>query len=203
MCSSQIDIIPHSVVDELVHCTYPGCVQTFRSRFSCKRHQLIHTKEKRFVCKQCGRGFSFAQHLREHSYRHTNQRPYKCGINNCTRTFRHSSELSLHRRTHPEYRLKKYHYAEKTKSNKGLSKETITQYKRPCASQTIDCNAESLESKKRMIMSLEDNQSDSNINLLDMTFLQFIQNITTQKDEVERVRLPIPDAKWGIKGLQL
>ena len=89
-------------------CSYPGCNQIFKTKFSCKRHNLTHTKEKAYICNECGKKFALIQHLKEHSYRHSKQKPYNCGILGCTQSFRHASELSLHRRTHPEYKLRKY-----------------------------------------------------------------------------------------------
>lgn len=95
------------------------------------------------MCSQCEKSFSFAQHLREHNYRHQGLRPYICGISGCTEIFRHSSEFSLHRRIHPEYRLKKYQYTETftypKKSGKGAKKkyESISEVK------TNDVNIES------------------------------------------------------------
>eukprot|EP00826_Nyctotherus_ovalis_P026247 TRINITY_DN2051_c0_g1_i23.p1 TRINITY_DN2051_c0_g1~~TRINITY_DN2051_c0_g1_i23.p1 ORF type:complete len:161 (-),score=16.63 TRINITY_DN2051_c0_g1_i23:47-529(-) len=143
MYSCQENLLPCSSLVDFVVCNYPGCNKLFRSRFSCKRHQLVHTRDKRFACKECGRKFSFAQHLREHSYRHTNVRPYKCGISDCLATFRHSSELSLHRRTHPEYRLKKYHYVEESKASKKRGKRLKGKNEKTSKAETIDANPES------------------------------------------------------------
>ncbi len=96
--------------EHLFICSYPGCGRTFRTKFSCKRHSYTHTNEKSFVCMYCGRKFTLQQHLKEHIYRHTKNKPYVCGVAGCRKSFRHASELSLHRRTHPEYKLRKYHF---------------------------------------------------------------------------------------------
>jgi len=189
---------PNSGTAELIPCTYPGCKQTFRSRFSCKRHQLVHTKEKRFVCEQCGKKFSFAQHLREHSYRHTNLKPYVCGINDCMEAFRHSSELSLHRRTHPEYRLKKYQYVEKNKSCEKIVKGHEPQFERPSKSESTDPNVESLGPKELTKTGLDPkpyNKADD-IEELDIIFLNCIHNITLQKQHWSRPVLPLPTIGW-------
>ena len=89
-------------------CSYPGCGRAFRTKFSCKRHTLTHQTEKKFSCELCKKKFTLSQHLREHMYRHTNKKPYVCGVAGCEERFRHASELSLHRRTHPEYKLRKH-----------------------------------------------------------------------------------------------
>lgn len=195
MILSKEKISSDTSSEELIPCSYPGCSQYFRSRFSCKRHQLVHTKEKKFVCEECGKRFSFAQHLREHSYRHGNLKPYNCGIDGCKESFRHSSELSLHRRTHPGYRLKKYHYVEKTTSTKKTGKPSKKKYERVSKAESTDANVESLASKGRAEIGFENQQEKPANDLwgLDFAFLQYIENITMQDERTKRPRLPLPN----------
>jgi len=194
---------PGTSIEELIPCNYPGCKQFFKSRFSCKRHQLVHTKEKKFLCQQCGKAFSFAQHLREHNYKHANIKPYVCGINGCSESFRHSSELSLHRRIHPGYRLKKYHYVEKTKASKKLSEESKVRLEKALKGETTDSNMESSGSKEKVRIVLE-NQERSQVNDLfglDMIFLKYLHNITEQNDKMGRPELPLPGIEWRREGI--
>ena len=46
--------------------------------------------------------------MKEHTYTHTKDRPYLCGVGGCEKRFRQAGKLSLHRRTHEEYVLKQY-----------------------------------------------------------------------------------------------
>eukprot|EP00826_Nyctotherus_ovalis_P056111 TRINITY_DN7517_c0_g1_i4.p1 TRINITY_DN7517_c0_g1~~TRINITY_DN7517_c0_g1_i4.p1 ORF type:complete len:224 (-),score=6.56 TRINITY_DN7517_c0_g1_i4:220-891(-) len=202
MRCSQYSQSSSSLTEVLVACTYPGCKQLFRSRFSCKRHQLVHTREKRFACVDCGRKFSFAQHLREHSYRHKGLKPYVCGVGDCAESFRHSSELSLHRRSHSQYRLKKYHYVKETAGSKRLSRKSTAKPKRSSYAQTSKHSPETLTSRERVEGSLETQGQSPSLDLLglDIKFLYYIQNIAAQNDGTERPKLPQPSGEWTMEG---
>lgn len=89
-------------------CDYSGCEKVFPTRFSLKRHTLIHSKIKKHECKFCQKKFALIQYLQEHEYTHTGERPYVCGVGSCTKSFRQRAKLSLHKRTHPEFTIKKY-----------------------------------------------------------------------------------------------
>ncbi len=108
-------------------CTWPGCGRLFRAQFSLNRHMVLHTEAKRYTCNVCQRTFSLPQYLREHEYTHTKEMPYVCGVAGCTMRFRQAGKLSLHRRTHPEYKPKKYDYSlNKEKRTHTKTKTTLT-----------------------------------------------------------------------------
>ena len=46
------------------------CQTTFRHRESMKRHELIHTNDKKFSCDQCQRTFTRRDHMRNHMKTH-------------------------------------------------------------------------------------------------------------------------------------
>ena len=81
-------------------CNYPECDKTFTTRFSLSRHIHTHASAKQFICVICYKKFSLGQYLKEHTYIHTGQKPFKCPQEGCTRTFRQAGKLSLHKRLH-------------------------------------------------------------------------------------------------------
>jgi hypothetical protein len=116
-----------------VICPWEGCGRMFRARFLLNRHMLIHTKEKRYFCSFCDKSFTLAQHYKEHTSIHTGEFPYECGVNGCKERFRQGGKLSLHRRTHPEYKLKHYNYSlNPTKKSITHPRRTHTVVQRNC-----------------------------------------------------------------------
>jgi hypothetical protein len=88
-------------------CTQEGCTKSFKTSFSLKRHQMLHTSLKEFQCNECHKSFALKQYLQEHSYTHTKEKPYECGIDGCPLKFRHACKLSVHRKTHGAQRIKR------------------------------------------------------------------------------------------------
>eukprot|EP00826_Nyctotherus_ovalis_P008025 TRINITY_DN12071_c0_g1_i7.p1 TRINITY_DN12071_c0_g1~~TRINITY_DN12071_c0_g1_i7.p1 ORF type:complete len:277 (-),score=29.20 TRINITY_DN12071_c0_g1_i7:144-974(-) len=90
----------HIIPGPVFVCDFPGCQKAFGTKFSMNRHKVVHSKDRNFKCDRCGRRFALSQYLKEHIYIHTNERPYICGIGNCTESFRQTGKLAIHRKTH-------------------------------------------------------------------------------------------------------
>jgi len=165
------------------------------TKFSWNRHQTIHSNYKPFMCRNCGKKFGLAQSLREHSYIHTKQRPYTCGVDECKKAFRHPSELSLHRRTHPEYKLRKYRYITRKGINsidmKTLNKLVpMVSFKEgnPISKKKEEDNGSEYLSQTSAKTRLNEVRKEDSV--VDMKFLEYLKNIT--KFQERRPLLPFP-----------
>lgn len=92
----------------MFECEFEGCDKKFTTKFSLKRHYYIHSKVKTYSCTFCPKTFALPQYLKEHQYTHTNQQPFICGVDGCQESFRQRGKLSLHRRTHENFKKKSY-----------------------------------------------------------------------------------------------
>jgi uncharacterized Zn-finger protein len=84
----------------LFTCSHKGCKKSFNSRFSMKRHQLIHQPDKPYACVYCPKRFLLKQYLCEHTSIHTGAKPFRCSYPSCGKTFRQAGKLSLHKKQH-------------------------------------------------------------------------------------------------------
>lgn len=81
-------------------CKVATCDKSYTTRFSLRRHIASHSAIKQHVCVLCFKTFTLAQYLKEHTYIHTQQKPFKCDYEGCARAFRQAGKLSMHKKVH-------------------------------------------------------------------------------------------------------
>ncbi|KAG9342388.1 hypothetical protein JZ751_016383 [Albula glossodonta] len=87
---------PSSVKEKRFICKY--CGKGFNRQNALDIHQRVHTGEKPFRCAQCGKQFSDSSNHRRHQSVHSRERPFSC--TQCERSFSHHYQLRVHQRIH-------------------------------------------------------------------------------------------------------
>ena len=80
-------------------CPHTSCRKSYVNSSILKRHiQAFHNDQKRFKCQTCGKCLASQQNLKEHSYIHSGEKPYKCPYQGCSANFRQGTHLSAHKK---------------------------------------------------------------------------------------------------------
>ncbi|XP_071076465.1 histone-lysine N-methyltransferase PRDM9-like [Desmodus rotundus] len=94
---SQLKICPKTHSrDRTYVCREPG--QGFSGMSGLVTHQRNNSRDKPYVCRECGRGFTQKSVLIQHHRTHSGEKPYVC--KECDRVFSHKPNLVRHQRTH-------------------------------------------------------------------------------------------------------
>ncbi|XP_053573831.1 zinc finger protein 653 isoform X1 [Bombina bombina] len=79
-------------------CTEPGCGKRFYVSNHLRRHMIIHTGLREFICETCGKSFKRKNHLEVHRRTHTGETPLQCEV--CGYQCRQRSSLNWHMKKH-------------------------------------------------------------------------------------------------------
>uniref|UniRef100_A0A4W5RGH9 Wilms tumor protein homolog n=1 Tax=Hucho hucho TaxID=62062 RepID=A0A4W5RGH9_9TELE len=74
------------------------CNKGFSSLQKVEIHQRVHTGENPFNCTQCEKRFSRQDHLKRHQRVHTGEKPFTCP--QCEKRFSQAGDLKRHQRVH-------------------------------------------------------------------------------------------------------
>ena len=76
------------------------CGKCFSSAGELKKHKRVHTRENPYECKQCGGWFSQTGQPRTHKRVHTGEKPYEC--KQCGKWFSQGRDLRKHEKRHAQ-----------------------------------------------------------------------------------------------------
>jgi uncharacterized Zn-finger protein len=87
------------------NCNHPGCAQSFKTRFSLKRHLKKHNGARPHCCpfEGCDKRFAEKSTLKRHVRVHTREKPFTCDF--CHRSFADHINAKRHMATHAEVNL--------------------------------------------------------------------------------------------------
>ncbi|XP_072420335.1 zinc finger protein 653 isoform X2 [Chiloscyllium punctatum] len=106
-------------------CSHPGCGKRFYLSNHLRRHMIIHSGVRDFICETCGKSFKRKNHLEVHRRMHTGETPLQCEI--CGYQCRQRASLNWHMKKHDteiqynftcEYCGKKFEKMESVKFHK-------------------------------------------------------------------------------------
>ncbi|KAJ3633719.1 hypothetical protein MTP99_010650 [Tenebrio molitor] len=85
------------------------CSQTFSKKLHLNVHLRSHTKDedKKFICKSCNKQFMYEYQLKQHEYKHTDEKPYPCKF--CSKGCLTAESLKRHMKIHDKNYVKKKH----------------------------------------------------------------------------------------------
>lgn len=74
------------------------CGKAFKYGSRLIQHENIHSGKKPYQCKECGKAFNSGSNFIQHQRVHTGEKPYEC--KDCAKAFSRSSQLIEHQRIH-------------------------------------------------------------------------------------------------------
>ncbi|XP_075715168.1 zinc finger protein 653 isoform X2 [Rhinoderma darwinii] len=79
-------------------CPEAGCGKKFYLSNHLRRHMIIHTGVREFICETCGKSFKRKSHLEVHRRTHTGETPLQCEV--CGFQCRQRASLNWHMKKH-------------------------------------------------------------------------------------------------------
>ena len=110
------------------------CGKCFSEAGSIRRHERVHNGEKSYECNRRGKCLSQTGHLKVHQRLHTAEKPYEC--KQCGKYFNQTGNLRSHERFHTQERSLKF-----SQKNKCVSKRLEFCKRKRARSENVDVRA--------------------------------------------------------------
>ncbi|KAH8312207.1 hypothetical protein KR044_009797 [Drosophila immigrans] len=91
---------PYLPTSDLNYATTPTAASFGMDRVMAEDEQLKVQRSKQFKCPYCDSSYFHLHHLKRHICMHTGERPFKCDVESCGKTFKRSDALLYHKSKH-------------------------------------------------------------------------------------------------------
>ncbi|KAF5282790.1 hypothetical protein FQR65_LT02787 [Abscondita terminalis] len=106
--STEFELTNHNSVHDSISYECKECLKSFtKKRFLNVHIRSHHNVQDKHVCKVCGQTFNYSYMLKQHSFKHKDEKPFPC--TKCRKGCLTAESLRRHMKVHEEGYIKKVH----------------------------------------------------------------------------------------------
>jgi uncharacterized Zn-finger protein len=158
-------------------CNFENCGQSFKAHGHLKDHTKRHLNLKPYECNICEAKFARSSTLKIHLHTHSGEKPYQCSFPGCNKRFTENGNMKIHSRIHNRHERKEEHCLDNSTYNK--SQDEVKQT-------SIDLNMSENKSGELLInKGLDSSQLvNDNLNYINNPYICFQDNSTTVNNNI-------------------